>query len=149
MSDTENPFDVLIQYAVTVTSQTRRGVTKVAVFVRILGGRWYNSHIASAKQVDAARQGDRGWAVPNASVKQNPTPSLVIHLAKGLDVHKTTMDTILESVRRAGKHEVDVAGIAVVVSKLGGRIAAFNQLPASQRRHAEAALYTQIRAALY
>lgn len=125
MSDIENLLG--IQHTVTVTSQARRGVTKVAVFARI-NRRWYNSHVASAKQMAAARQGERGWSAPGASVKQKPTPAPVIHLAKGLDVPKGTLDTVLEAVRRSGKHEVDVAGIRVVVSKLGGRIAAFNRL---------------------
>lgn len=147
MNDIENPFG--IQYIVTVTSQIRRGVTKVAMFTRIRGGRWHNSTMGSTKQIAAVHRGERGWASPDASVKQKPPQTLVIHLAKGLDVHKTTMDTILESVRRAGKHEMDVAGIRVVVSKLGGRIAAFNRLSPSQRRHAEAALYTEILSALY
>lgn len=141
MSDIEDFFG--IQHTVTVTSQTRRGITKVAGFTRI-SGRWYNSAIGSAKQMAAARRGERGWSLPDASVKQKPPDTPVIHLVKGLDVPKSTMDTILEVVRKAGKHQVDVAGIRVVVSKLGGRAAAFNQLSPRQRRHAETALYTQI-----
>lgn len=47
MSDIEDLLG--IQHTVTVTSQARRGVTKVAVFARI-NRRWYNSHVASANR---------------------------------------------------------------------------------------------------
>ena len=79
------------------------------------------------QQLAAARQGERGCSAPGASVNEylcGPgDPS-----GKCLDVPKGTLHTLLDAVRRSGKQAVEVAGIRLVVSKLGGRIAAFNRL---------------------
>jgi hypothetical protein len=62
----------------------------------------------------------------------------------GVEVPVTVANIIFNAVRSAGGHKVDLGGIEWVMSHLGPQIAELRRLPAEQRRHAEAALYSLI-----
>ena len=60
------------------------------------------------------------------------------------EVSVAVANVIFDAVRNAGRHEVDIDDVNRIASKLGSRIAKLRHLPAEQRQHAEAALYSLI-----
>lgn len=87
---------------------------------------------------------------------QNPIPEMFnqvplhhvtarLKLADGQRVTGTTLAVILDALRVTDRRPtVDSGDVKAVVSVLGSSIAAFVAAPVEQRRHAEAALYTEI-----
>lgn len=67
-----------------------------------------------------------------------------INLGGGCDPTGLTLAVVLNALRSGGRIEVDLADLKVVFSQLGSRITKLDGLPETQRRHAEAALYTEI-----
>lgn len=67
-----------------------------------------------------------------------------IPIGRDVDVPLVVLRVICDALRLAGLHEVDVDDIKTVVSQCGARILTLDDLPAEQRRHAEALLHRQI-----
>jgi hypothetical protein len=114
------------------------------------GGRWRNVHTFASHSPGewfrllprSARQSRR------EDLRSGPTTEALgdgtVPLADGLDPKASDLVVILDALRSDERHEVDIADITRVVSKLGSFIAQLGSLTAEQRRLAEPALYAEI-----
>lgn len=67
-----------------------------------------------------------------------------VRLADGVDVSPQALCLILDALRSAGRHEVDVDDIKVVMSQLGSLLNRLASLDDDARRNARPALYAEI-----
>lgn len=136
-------------YRVVITEGTRHGRTKRHTFVvdddddrwtvepdiPKLMERGHNAGYGQSKNKPLDTQ---KWGLA-----RKPLPAKV-PLAPSFDVSSSVLIVVLDALVAAGRHQVDLGDMKVVVSQLGSRIAALDSLPDEKRRLAEAALYTEI-----
>jgi len=164
---TEDPVARLIGFDVDICAPTRRGRTTLHTFAFLdpVPGGWWPQHVPTEKQtrvlqreVQARREirerggdpGSPGWLVRTPARATYPPgplgkdPHAVVHLAAGVDIQSGSLAVILDALRVADRHEVDLRDIKVVVSQLGSHINEFCEARPSARRHTQAALYAEI-----
>lgn len=89
-------------------------------------------------------QGDDLTAEAFAMYGPESASSVPVHLARGVDVSPGVLSVILDALRSADRHEVDIHDIKVVVSQLGSLIVRLSSLAEPEARNAATALYTEI-----
>lgn len=156
---------------VTITVATRRGRRRLHTFLRAFEdvegpGAWRPdvrltpAQLAESRRLaQAARASAAALPIPylramtaltaqrtsTLGLRHNePLGAGVVHLAPGVDVPGATLALILDALAAAGRASLDLDDLTAVITHLGGRIAALDGLGAEHRRHAEAALYTEI-----
>ncbi|ODR06967.1 hypothetical protein BHQ15_12495 [Mycolicibacillus koreensis] len=114
-------------FRVVVTEQTRHGTANRHTFV-------------------VADEPDKTGAEPWQHLTAETTEQLPVSLdlAPGVSVSARALTTILDALCIDGRHNVDIADLAVVISQLGHRLNAIDTIAGPQRQHAERALYNVI-----
>lgn len=141
-------------YRIVLTEETRHGKAKRWTFLLDEdswdepGGLHWIIEPDRWKITERAHRAGYGTHDKPLNLKQHglarePIPP-VMHLARGLDVPREALTTILDALVSAAKHELAVADIKKIISQLGRRLVAFNALTEDQRQHAESAVFVQI-----
>jgi hypothetical protein len=143
------------KYLVTISTASRHGRSKLHTFGKLIEAphlRWFVETHASRKQMAERRvQGSplpSPWPPPPRRDLGAPPydvlPDGTIHLGDGVDVASETLIVILDALRSADRHDVDMDDIKIVVSQQGSRIAGLACLSDEQRHRAEQALHSEI-----
>jgi hypothetical protein len=163
---TDSPLAGIIKFEVQISAPTRRGRTTLHTFAFIDPGVWWPQIVTTEKQLRAIQRevkarreiserggdlGSPGWLVrPPARATYPPgplgkDPHALVPLAPGVDIQAGSLAIILDALRGADRHEVDLRDIKVVVSQLGSYINKFcESRPSARQLDARAALYVEI-----
>ena len=142
------------EHEIVITESTRHGRAKRHTFVifdaQASGPqRWRRKPAPmSFKKLDRVHRAGYGTNDRPIDIAEHGLATVPLavteHLADGVDVAAAVLAVILDALASQAHHQIDLADIKVIVSQLGSHITRLDALAAEQRRHAEAALYTEI-----
>lgn len=158
-----------LYHVVTVTTHTRRGLTKLHTFEFFPFddqpgfNYWAIGTPASARQEKLRVKHDSRAIHPayrhldlqpmnleklgrgiGGHTREEWLDERRITLGRGVTPQGTTLAVVLEALRSAGRREIDLADLKVILSQLGSHITGLNALPDDQRAAAAPALYAAI-----
>jgi len=117
-------------HRITVSATTRRGRKQLHRFASGERTEWEPYHDGpNVGPVPVTRSAPWIW-VQGGTAPGRPLREIrVAHLADGVDVSTQTLTFILDALRHASRHHVDLQAIRLVVSQLGSRISGIGELP--------------------
>lgn len=144
---TDNPLGNVIEYVITITAAGHRGRIKLHTFAFVPRVAQWWPQLAPTQKQAAATRGPLGWMGRPPGRVYHPLSRRstgTFHLADGVDPQAAALVVILDALRSAGRREVDLYDIKVVVSQLGSRISKLRGLPQDARARAEPVLFNEI-----
>lgn len=147
--------EAVAKYLITVSTASRHGRTKLHTFGKETEAehlRWFIETHSSRKELNQRKVPGvplpTPWPPPPrrdlGAAYYDELPSGSLHLAEGVDISGDTLTVVLDALRSAQRHEVDLDDLRRVVSQCGGRISNLEQLSGGNRSLAEQALHAAI-----